>query len=305
MDRPAIPSKIKRDVLVEAGHRCAIPTCGYTQVELHHIIPWEICKRHDFDNLIALCPNCHRRADLGEIDRKALRIYKTRLSATFGVQSHTEEQIQASITESVIGNPGYEFDFEYPIFEEADLKPVSHALQSWSNELLQRHRASHLLDPTEEPDVGVMYGKNTTSASFDVVRQDGCLLSIRYSLNRYSCGAAHGHSTTVTFNYWRNPLFAIRLSDIFRTPDSLQSLAALCRDMLLKDSDKDREWVERGTMPDIRNFSRFNFTDSTLVFTFDAYQVDSFSAGPQFVELSREQVTDIVRPFFLRCMGPW
>lgn len=305
MDRPAIPSEIKRDVLVEAGHRCAIPTCRYTQVELHHIIPWEICKRHDFDNLIALCPNCHRRADVGEIDRKALRIYKARLSATIGMQPHTAEQTQASITESVIGNPGYEFDFEYPIFEEMDLKPVGCALQSWGNELLLRHRAKHMLNPVIEPDVGMMYDKNTTSASFDVVRHDGCLLSIKYHLNTYSCGAFHGHSTTYVFNYWRNPLFAFKLGDILRTSDCLQPLAVLCRDLLLKDPDKDKEWVERGTMPEIRNFSRFNFTDSTLVFTFDAYQVDSFSAGPQFVELSRDQVADIVRPFFLRCMGPW
>lgn len=30
-------------------------------------------------NLIALCANCHRRADRGEIDRKSLRLYKLNL----------------------------------------------------------------------------------------------------------------------------------------------------------------------------------------------------------------------------------
>ncbi len=77
--RPPIPADVKRRVLVEAGHRCAIPTCRYIEVELHHIIPWAKCKAHNYDNLIALCANCHRRADRGEIDRKALRLYKLNL----------------------------------------------------------------------------------------------------------------------------------------------------------------------------------------------------------------------------------
>jgi hypothetical protein len=34
---------------------------------------------HEYENLIALCPNCHRRADRGEIDRKSLRLYKANL----------------------------------------------------------------------------------------------------------------------------------------------------------------------------------------------------------------------------------
>lgn len=78
-ERPPIPADIERRVLVEAGHRCAIPTCRHIEVDIHHIIPWVQCKAHEYDNLIALCPNCHRRADVGKIDRKSLRIYKLNL----------------------------------------------------------------------------------------------------------------------------------------------------------------------------------------------------------------------------------
>lgn len=77
--RPPIPSELRRRVLVEAGHRCAIPTCRHIEVDVHHIVPWAQCKAHEYDNLIALCPNCHRRADRGEIDRKSLRLYKLNL----------------------------------------------------------------------------------------------------------------------------------------------------------------------------------------------------------------------------------
>ena len=77
--RPPIPADLRRRILVEAGHRCAIPTCRYIEVEVHHIIPWEKCKNHSYNNLIALCPNCHSRADRGKIDRKSLKLYKHNL----------------------------------------------------------------------------------------------------------------------------------------------------------------------------------------------------------------------------------
>ncbi|MBF0109279.1 MAG: HNH endonuclease [Magnetococcales bacterium] len=77
--RPEIPTEIKRKVLVEAGHRCAIPTCRHIDVDVHHIVPWEKCQKHEYENLIALCPNCHRRVHKNEIDRKSLAIYKNNL----------------------------------------------------------------------------------------------------------------------------------------------------------------------------------------------------------------------------------
>jgi hypothetical protein len=80
--RPPIPAELRRRILIEAGHRCAIPTCRYIEIEVHHIIPWSSTKEHKYEELIALCPNCHSRADCGKIDRKALRIYKANLRYT-------------------------------------------------------------------------------------------------------------------------------------------------------------------------------------------------------------------------------
>ena len=74
-----IPTKLKRRILVEAGHRCSIPACRSLNVDIHHIIPWGKSKKHEYKNLIALCPNCHRRAEKGEIDRKSLYMYKDNL----------------------------------------------------------------------------------------------------------------------------------------------------------------------------------------------------------------------------------
>ena len=92
-NRSAIPADLRRKVLVEAGHRCAIPTCRYIQVEIHHIIPWAQCKAHEYDNLIALCPNCHRRADNDEIDRKSLKLYKYNLRFIYDKFSQLEMDV--------------------------------------------------------------------------------------------------------------------------------------------------------------------------------------------------------------------
>jgi len=92
-ERPPTPVELRRRVLVEAGHRCAIPTCRHIDVDVHHIVPWEQCKKHEYENLIALCPNCHRRADQGEIDRKSLRIYKANLRFAIDKYSQFEMDV--------------------------------------------------------------------------------------------------------------------------------------------------------------------------------------------------------------------
>lgn len=96
-NRPPIAAELKRRVLVEAGHRCAIHTCRYIEVDIHHIVPWATCQTHDYENLIALCPNCHRRADRGEIDRKALRLYKFNLRTAHDKFSQLEIDMMLSL----------------------------------------------------------------------------------------------------------------------------------------------------------------------------------------------------------------
>lgn len=80
MSRQRIPAELKRKILIEAGHRCAVPTCrSVVGVDIHHIKPWSECKEHKYLNLIALCPNCHRMAEKGDIDKKSLYLYKNNL----------------------------------------------------------------------------------------------------------------------------------------------------------------------------------------------------------------------------------
>lgn len=66
-------------ILVEAGHRCSIPTCRNINVEIHHIDEWAKVKKHEYENLIALCSNCHTMVEKKQIDKKSLLMYKNNL----------------------------------------------------------------------------------------------------------------------------------------------------------------------------------------------------------------------------------
>jgi hypothetical protein len=114
--RPAIPRPLARAVLVEAGHRCAIPTCRATTTEISHIVPWSEVREHTLENLIALCPNCHSRYDRGEIDRRSMVMYKRNLGLLGSRYGESERRLM----EMFVQNPGitafqapHPMDFEF------------------------------------------------------------------------------------------------------------------------------------------------------------------------------------------------
>lgn len=99
--REHIPAAVKRAVLVEAGHRCAIPTCRQVPVEIAHIVPYAKTQNNNFENLIALCPTCHTRFDAGQIDRQSMRQYKANLS----VVSSRYSDLERRLIEYFVDNP--------------------------------------------------------------------------------------------------------------------------------------------------------------------------------------------------------
>ena len=74
-NRPAIPIAIRREVLFEARHHCAV-CCNPLPLEQAHVIPWKESHEHSVADLIALCANCHSRADGEKWGVKVFRQYK-------------------------------------------------------------------------------------------------------------------------------------------------------------------------------------------------------------------------------------
>ena len=189
MNRPAIPADLKRKVLVETGHRCAIPHCSSTEIDVHHIIPWETCQEHSPENLIVLCPNCHRRAGKGEIDRKSLIMYKLRGRRI--LQGEHKEVLSALdpwstrvFREHRNDNLRYEAEAEYPYFSpneyswgeevnayiQAAVMSATHGVRNLANE-----------SPWTWAQVTPDEGESSFGASYEVLFFRARLLSIRFS----------------------------------------------------------------------------------------------------------------------------
>ncbi|XXZ49910.1 HNH endonuclease signature motif containing protein [Streptomyces cavourensis] len=97
-NREWIPMPLQRALLVEAGHRCAIPTCRQWPTDFAHIDPYEKVQEHTFENMIVLCPVCHRRYDnTKEIDRKSMLQYKQNLAVLNSRYTDTERQLMQAL----------------------------------------------------------------------------------------------------------------------------------------------------------------------------------------------------------------
>lgn len=79
--RPSIPAELRRQILVESGHCCAVVPCQNTILNIHHIDGNR--ENNSSGNLIALCGHHHDRAhDTGRarLTRQDLLAYKKNYS---------------------------------------------------------------------------------------------------------------------------------------------------------------------------------------------------------------------------------
>ncbi len=57
----------KRQLLDEAGDKCANPGCANWRLHVHHIKHWAVYKCHDSADMIAICPSCHDAVHHGSL----------------------------------------------------------------------------------------------------------------------------------------------------------------------------------------------------------------------------------------------
>jgi HNH endonuclease len=103
-NREAIPNELQRQLFVEAGYRCAIPTCrAVAPLQIEHIDDYAKVKEHKFENMIVLCANCHGMKGSGprQLDRKALRQFK----ANLGLLNHRYGDLERRLLEDFAQNP--------------------------------------------------------------------------------------------------------------------------------------------------------------------------------------------------------
>lgn len=104
MSRLPIPAELERALMIEAGYRCALPTCRTVfPLEIEHIEDYARVQKHEFSNMIVLCANCHRMKGSGprSLDRKALKQIKVNL----GLINQRYNDTERRILEHFVRNP--------------------------------------------------------------------------------------------------------------------------------------------------------------------------------------------------------
>lgn len=304
--RPPIPRAIRRAVLLEAGHRCSIHTCRYTSVEIHHIIPWEQCREHKFENLIALCPNCHERAGRGEIDRKSLILYKARLAILFdadlGLSSVKSPEKSCELSDDI--DETYRIQAEFPEFESnsAAVTEVNALLRAHAVSFVQSCRKSAERGGEFSPVLSEQQLLNLRESGFEVFSFDFLLyevvhfgngiISIRHIYQTYRAGALHPNRAAGTLNFHLNPTYQFDLEDLSPSlNDLVTTLSEICivelKKQIAQNTDASieesenlyDEWISRGAGPKLSNFRDFSVTPQSLVITFSPYAVAPYAFG--------------------------
>jgi hypothetical protein len=65
--RSRIPPSVRRKILIRDGHRCRVPGCRSTNIDVHHLVPREMGGSHDESNLVALCEGHHLAVHRGKL----------------------------------------------------------------------------------------------------------------------------------------------------------------------------------------------------------------------------------------------
>lgn len=275
--RPSIPRDIRRQVLLEAGHRCAILTCRHTDIDIHHIKPLREDGQHAAEDLIAPCPNCHRLAEAGKIDRTALRAYKERLRAQFSIGKIKGSEDYASILDARLEDSAFvenattghsaSVHAQYPklFTTSGGLSEVGEIVRSLVLREVHSFRTANLI--TGPSLFGELWSPQSSylASGYDVTLHSADAISIRFSFVSYSWGAHSSHWTRV-LNYLLQPAQELCIETIFKDKASAESkVSKLCIGRLLargaqKEVSRSEAWVVRGAGPKLENFKKFNLT---------------------------------------------
>ena len=307
MARPAIPMEIQRALLIEASHQCAIPTCPHPRVEFHHIIPWATCKKHEYHNLIALCPNCHTRAHDGEIDRKSLIKYKSMLISAIrdlGNSAFNQPivEIKRRIYKIDINHPEIYFDFEFPDFCNSDVIIASKNIEAWGNELLSEHTDIAESNKKDAINAGYTRGAHLVGR-YEVIRRDEYVLSVRYNIQGF-WGGAHGFTETRAQNFLLSPFSPLTLDSLLINSQSLNKLSDIIRGKIIKQYPQFKgESFTEGTSPSSIASTPFIVGDWGLEFMFAEYQVGAYALGKPEIHVSFSELSGICKPEITKLLG--
>lgn len=133
-DRPPIPATLERQVMIDAGWRCSIPRCGTNSaLEIDHIVEWAKVRKHEYENLIVLCPTHHamkrdgsRARELNAVALKIIKANQMQIAGRFGdIERRILEHFVRNEEDRIVFLPG---DFDILLMQLLDAEILSRAI---------------------------------------------------------------------------------------------------------------------------------------------------------------------------------
>jgi len=230
-------------------------------------------------------------------------IYKENLAKEFG--THDNGTFQADVVElrrrmkeENYGTPGFSFQFDFPDFPSVVERIVSRNVEAWGYELLASFQEAQKNDDSDASvaDNPLSHLKNLLDGNYQITRRDDRVISIRYTIDYYYSGAAHGGRSTRVLNYLLQPFNPITLEYLLGDITRLPRLADHIRQKLADTGRYKTDWLIKGTDPTWENFSLFNIDQHGLTFTFPEYRIACYAEGEQRIWVSFYEIAPFCDP---------
>jgi hypothetical protein len=136
--------------------------------------------------------------------------------------------------------------------------------------------------------------------SYNVALAQDDLISVEYSVGSYYMGAAHPNTFSTVINYDLKNGKQLKLGDLFKPGAKyLQAIANYCIADLKKHASEtglEDVGIEGGAAASPKNYQSWTIARKGIGIKFDAYQVGSYAAGPQFVLVPYSALKDMINP---------
>lgn len=73
------PIGVRRILLLEANHKCAVCRDSTPVFQFHHMVEFSNLKHYDPNLMLAVCGSCHNKMTIGQIDYQTQKMYKAKL----------------------------------------------------------------------------------------------------------------------------------------------------------------------------------------------------------------------------------
>lgn len=179
-----------------------------------------------------------------------------------------------------------DIDVHYPVFGKA---LIDQDIALWAKRVAETFRNGLSGEPSVPRRV-----RNELKANYTVSYASARSLTVTYEVWTYT-GGIHGNSDVITLSYDVESGQRLFLEDlVVATDTALERLSAYCSRVLTSTlgEDLDEEMLRNGTAPDLDNYAGFSLFPAGLRIHFQPYQVASFAAGAQRVDVPLEVIFD-------------